>query len=175
MSICIVAWFRQSQGKQKTYLFKPIVDLLSSDDIVSCCQCSVSCGKGKQERTVQCQSFNGKPCDPALKPAAVQECNSPCSKRPDVESKCLHHMHFVPFGVVSVFKITSHNFLLPVPSDLLLQSDALTYVYRRNGREENGQPRGPSPWSSRFPRKATCSSARTTERSDSSLNETKSC
>ena len=33
----------------------------------------------------------------------------------------------------------------------------------RFGRQENGQPHGPSPQSSHFSRKATCSSARTTE------------
>ena len=37
----------------------------------------------------------------------------------------------------------------------------------RSGRQENGQPCGPSPWSSHFPRKATSGSARTTERSAS--------
>ena len=38
-----------------------------------------------------------------------------------------------------------------------------------------GQPRGPSPWSSHFPRKATCSSARTTEQSASSAIRANSC
>ena len=37
----------------------------------------------------------------------------------------------------------------------------------RSGKLENGQPRGPSPRSSHFPRKATCSSVRTTEGSAS--------
>ncbi|KAK7101026.1 hypothetical protein V1264_023874 [Littorina saxatilis] len=48
-------------------------------------QCSVSCGTGKQERSVQCQSFNGQPCDPALRPPALQDCSSPCSEQPDLE------------------------------------------------------------------------------------------
>ena len=45
----------------------------------------------------------------------------------------------------------------------------------RSGRWENGQPRGPSLWSSHFPRKETCSSARTTERSPSWNTQAKSC
>ncbi|KAL8575318.1 hypothetical protein ACOMHN_003152 [Nucella lapillus] len=50
-------------------------------------QCSARCGQGVQERSVQCQSFNGKPCDPALRPARIQECTSPCNNTPLAE-KC---------------------------------------------------------------------------------------
>ncbi|XP_012946441.1 A disintegrin and metalloproteinase with thrombospondin motifs 6 [Aplysia californica] len=42
--------------------------------------CSVSCGEGIQERSVQCQSFNSEPCDPALKPKAQQKCRSSCER-----------------------------------------------------------------------------------------------
>ena len=45
----------------------------------------------------------------------------------------------------------------------------------RFGRQENGQPHGPSSLSSHFPRKATRSSARTTEQSASSVTQSKSC
>ncbi|XP_025111187.1 A disintegrin and metalloproteinase with thrombospondin motifs 6-like isoform X3 [Pomacea canaliculata] len=51
-------------------------------------QCSVSCGSGTQERTVQCQSFSGDPCDPALRPPAVRECQSMCSDEEEIESNC---------------------------------------------------------------------------------------
>ena len=44
-----------------------------------------------------------------------------------------------------------------------------------SGRQENGQPCGPSPSSSHFLRKATCSSARTTEWSASPVTQAKSC
>ena len=44
----------------------------------------------------------------------------------------------------------------------------------RSGRLERGQPHGPSPRSSHFPMKATCSSARTTEQSASSAIQAKS-
>ena len=45
----------------------------------------------------------------------------------------------------------------------------------RSGRQQDGQPRVPSPSPSHFPRKTTRSSARTAERSDSSVTQAKSC
>ena len=41
-------------------------------------QCSVSCGNGKRERTVECNGGRGK-CDSDTKPQATTSCNlDPC-------------------------------------------------------------------------------------------------
>ncbi|BFY99186.1 hypothetical protein BsWGS_02226 [Bradybaena similaris] len=51
-------------------------------------QCSVTCGEGVQERSVQCQTFNGDPCDPGLEPKSQQKCSSSCEVQEDSNSDC---------------------------------------------------------------------------------------
>ena len=67
-----------------------------------------------------------------------------------------------------------------IPAELVQAGgeDAITSLTKsaiRFGKQEIGQPHGPNPQSSHFPKKATCSSARTTEQSASSVTQAKSC
>lgn len=48
-------------------------------------QCSAQCGLGQQMRTVQCLSYTGQPsseCADALRPTAMQQCESKCDATP---------------------------------------------------------------------------------------------
>ena len=116
---------------------------LSTDSVLMSFQCSVSCGQGKQERTVQCQSFNGQPCNPALRPAAVQDCNSPCGQRPDVESEyCTRFNHCTRF-TPSPGHVMGQTFLChiicgfdQVHSAMLSLTKFISYSYQRIGYSE---------------------------------------
>ena len=107
--------------------------------------------------------------------------SAPCVTVPSCTSPIVSQSHCVPVPLCPRPIVSQSHFVpgpfrpSPIGVSWSRQRPSKTGPNRRCSRQKTGRERGPSPWSSHFPRKATCSSARTTERSASSTTQAKSC